>query len=65
MAIYAKKLIRYTEIIPPNDNKTFEKSMVFPEQAPLSLHEVMFIPTLRNLCDEEQVETFLKPAERF
>ena len=31
---------------------------------PLGLHEVMFLPALRNLCDEEQVERFLKPAER-
>lgn len=65
MAIYAKKLIRYTEVMPPNDFKTLEKTMYFPEQVPLSLHEMMFLPTLKNLCDEEQVETFLKPAERF
>ena len=61
MTIYAKKVIRYTEIIPPGIHKFVEKSLHFPEQMPLGLHEAMFLPTLRNLCDEEQQKLFLEP----
>ena len=38
LTIYAKKTIRYTEVIPPNKLGFSEKNLFFPEQAPLSLH---------------------------
>ncbi len=62
MSIYAKKVVRYTEIISPGPHKFPEKAIYFPEQLPLGLHEAMFLPTLRNLCDEEQRKLFLEPA---
>ena len=38
--------------------------MLFRSQVPLSLHLMMFITTLKNLCDDEQRKLFLEPTER-
>lgn len=35
------------------------KNLFFDEQLPLGLHDFMFLITLRNLCDSEQVKTIL------
>lgn len=35
------------------------------QQEPLGLHNVMFLPTLRNLCDPQQVMKWLPLAESF
>lgn len=36
--IYAKKVVRYTELLPPSDFKGTDKTLFFPEQMPLGLH---------------------------
>lgn len=41
-----------------------DKNLFFDEQFPLGLHDFMFLATLRNLCDEQQRNTILEPAER-
>lgn len=60
--IYAKKLIRYSEVFPLNQYTSGGKNIFFEEQLPLGLHDFMFLITLRNLCDEEQRRTILEPA---
>jgi len=64
MNIHAHKLIRYNEIFPQTFEGQGNRSFFFTEQLPLSLHDSMFLTTLRNLCDDEQIKTFLEPAER-
>jgi acyl-CoA oxidase len=40
------------------------KTNFFLYSMPLSLHAMMFLTTLRNLCDEDQEKIFLQPALR-
>lgn len=41
----------------PPDNPIYSSmSYYFDQQYPFALHDGMFLLTLRNLCDEKQVE---------
>ena len=62
-----KKILRlhaYHDVFPLNGTSEIDKILFLNFQAPLSLHGLMFLNTLDNLCDEEQVETIYKPALR-
>ena len=43
-------------------NMEIEKNNIFLYQMPLSIHAIMFLTTLQNLCDKEQEKLFLEPA---
>ncbi len=55
MLVHAKKLLRYHELVPFSLNMKIRESLLFSEQMPLSLHFVMFLYTLENLCSDKQV----------
>ena len=54
MTHMAKKLLRFHEYFPLDGFNEIEKSALFLFNVPLSLHGIMFLVTLRNLCDPEQ-----------
>lgn len=64
MAYYAKRLLRFHEYYPLDGSNEEIKANIFMHPVPLSLHGLMFIPTLHNLCDAEQEKLFLEPALR-
>ena len=64
MTAYAKKLLKFHEYFPLDGSNEALKSALFLYNVPLSLHGIMFLITLRNLCDEEQERMFLEPALR-
>ncbi len=60
-----KKLLRihsYNDIFPLNGSSETIKPHFVTYQTPLSLHGMMFLTTLDNLCDEEQRKLFYEPA---
>lgn len=67
MTHLAKKLVRlhsYPEFSKLDGHQEGDKTLFFLYSMPLSLHGLMFITTLKNLCDPEQVSLFLEPALR-
>jgi acyl-CoA oxidase len=64
MTAYAKKILRFHNFYPLDGSNEEIKSCIFTHAIPLSLHALMFIPTLHNLCNKEQEKLFLEPAIR-
>ena len=64
MTAYAKKMIQFHSHFPLDGTNEDLKTSIFCHATPLSLHGLMFIKTLQNLCDEEQDKLFLQPALR-
>ncbi len=64
MTDLAKKMLKFHETYPLDGSNQEFKTNLFTFSTPFSLHGLMFIPTLRNLCDEEQEKTFLEPTLR-
>lgn len=64
MSYYAKRLMRFHDFYPLDGTNEELKSNLFAHTIPLSLHGLMFLPTLQNLCDAEQEKVFLEPALR-
>jgi acyl-CoA oxidase len=64
MTYYAKRLLRFHDFYPLDGNNEVLKTNLFAHSMPLSLHGIMFLPTLHNLCDTEQQKLFLEPALR-
>lgn len=67
MNVYAKKVMRLHEFhdqFPLDGSVEVFKINSFVHALPFSLHAIMFLNTLANLCDEEQEKMFLQPALR-
>ncbi len=64
MTDLAKKILKFHESYPLDGSNELFKSNLFAISTPFSLHGLMFIPTLRNLCDSEQEKLFLEPTIR-
>jgi hypothetical protein len=67
METMAKKLLRfhsYHHLFPLNGSSEVIKMHLMTYANPLSLHGLMFLTTLDNLCDEEQRKLFYEPAVR-
>jgi len=54
MTAYAKKVLAFHKYYPLDGSNEVMKLTLFTHATPLSLHGLMYITTLRNLCDEEQ-----------
>jgi hypothetical protein len=52
MTTAAKKALGFHKYYPLDGNNEVEKLTIFTHATPLSLHGLMFLTTLRNLCDE-------------
>lgn len=59
MKYYAKRLMRFHDFYPLDGTNEELKCNLFAHSIPLSLHGIMFLPTLQNLCDAEQEKLFL------
>jgi hypothetical protein len=64
MNTYAQKTLRFHSYYPLDGSIEADKMNLFCHATPLSLHGLMFLQTLRNLCDKEQERTILEPALR-
>ncbi len=62
----AQKVYKFHEVnkLPLDGSNETLKTLLFNYQMPLSLHGIMFLKTLQNLCDDEQRKTFYEPALR-
>lgn len=63
----AQKLLRlhsYHRLFPAVGSMESTKLHFLTYATPLSLHTVMFLTTLDNLCDEEQRKRIYEPAVR-
>ena len=55
--IFNKKCVRFHQLLDFNQELTKLLAVsYFPEQLPLLLHHVMFMPTITNLGSEKQIE---------
>lgn len=59
MNAFAKKAMRFHNFFPLDGTNEIAKSKIFCQAMPFSLHGVMFLNVLRNLCDSEQEKMFL------
>lgn len=64
MLEHAKKLVRYHELFDFDYVMKMCESSMFAEQMPLSLHFIMFLITLNNLCTDKQSKKFYEKAIR-
>lgn len=64
MTTFATKILKFHSYYPLDSSNEVLKSHLFCHQAPLSLHGMMFLYTLKNLCDADQEKLFLEPALR-
>ena len=66
IAISIKKFNRYYELFDLNDSYvSFMQSMISNCPATLSLHQLMFIPSLKALGDENQIKKWVPLAESY
>lgn len=54
MTTAAKKALSFHKYYPLDGSNEVDKLTSFTHSTPLSLHGLMFLTTLRNLCDVEQ-----------
>ena len=65
MEVMGKKTLRFSQYhnyFPLDGTSQINKTLLVTYQMPLSLHCLMFLKTLENLCDEEQRKLFYEPA---
>lgn len=59
MTDLAKKIMQLHEKYELTGELEILKKSIFNYSTPLSLHAIMFLTTLQNLCDKEQEKMFL------
>lgn len=59
MTAYTKKMLKFHNYYPLDGTTEVDKLKFFTHATPLSIHSLMFLTTLRNLCDKEQEKLFL------
>lgn len=62
MLEHARKLIRLHQFFEFDYFTKIRESSLFAEQMPLSLHFMMFLVTLNNLCTDKQAKLFYDRA---
>jgi acyl-CoA oxidase len=63
--LYAKKTLRFHKLIGYNEKSADICTAVFPEQLPTLMNLKMFVPTIRLIGTEKQVEKWIPLANKF